>query len=467
MTDHPLPASRPRRGSRLSVNDNGRYLEDEAGVPFFYLGDTAWTLFKRLDQDDAERYLANRAAKGFTVIQAYVLRGLEVTNLEGHLPLVDRDPTQLDEGFFGNIDRIVRRANELGLVMGMVATMGEHVKRRPTAERFKERNEQIFTVENAHRFGELLGKRYRDDCVIWLLGGDRNPSGEDIATWDAMAYGMKAGSAGAHLVSYHSGGGHSSSEYFHDKDWLDFNTVQSRHQSRDANYPLITADYALAPVKPTLDMECRYEDHPDARVIDIQQVFAGELDPDERVDAFDAREGAYWAVFAGAAGHGYGHNDIWQMADSRRVASTRDYSFPLLPPRHDWFLSIDSPGAFSISYLRRLVELRPWYLTEPDDSVLVAGRGETGAEDRASALRARDGSFVLAYLTFGSPVSIDLDRLSGTEVRGSWYDPRTGTFSVEGTYPSTGIREFRAPSSGRGNDWVLVLDDSAAGHPTS
>ena len=163
-------------------------------------------------------------------------------------------------------------------------------------------------------------------------------------------------------------------------------------------------------------MECRYEDHPDARVIDIQAVMAGELDPDERVDAFDAREGAYWAVFAGAAGHGYGHNDIWQMADSRRVDSRRDYSFPLLPPRHDWFVSIDSPGAFSISHLRRLVEARP-YRTEPDDSVIVAGRGEPGADDRASALRARDGSFLLAYLTFGSPVSIDLGRLAGDEVR--------------------------------------------------
>ena len=42
-----------------------------------------------------------------------------------------------------------------------------------------------------------------------------------------------------HLVSYHSSGGHSSSEYFHHKDWLDFNTIQSRHRSQDANYELV------------------------------------------------------------------------------------------------------------------------------------------------------------------------------------------------------------------------------------
>ena len=74
-------------------------------------------------------------------------------------------------------------------------------------------------------------------------------------------------------------------------------------------------------------------------------MFAGELDPESAIDAFDAREGAYWAVFAGAAGHGYGHNDIHQMADSRRSDSTRDYSHPLLPPHADWFVSIDAPGA--------------------------------------------------------------------------------------------------------------------------
>ena len=89
---------------------------------------------------------SNRAAKGFTVIQAYVLRGLEVTNLDGELPLLDRDPTRLNEGFFRNVDWIVRRANELGLAMGLVATMGEHVKRRPGSERFQERNEQVFDV---------------------------------------------------------------------------------------------------------------------------------------------------------------------------------------------------------------------------------------------------------------------------------------------------------------------------------
>ena len=161
----------PRTIGQLRVSDDGRGFVDQGGQPFFYLADTAWTLFKRLHHDDVELYLRDRVAKGFTVIQAHVLRGLEVTNLDGHLPLVDRDPRQLNEGFFANIDHIVERANDLGLVMALGATMGEHVKRREGAERFKGRDEQIFTEDNAHAFGEILGARYRGRAVIWSLGG--------------------------------------------------------------------------------------------------------------------------------------------------------------------------------------------------------------------------------------------------------------------------------------------------------
>jgi hypothetical protein len=60
----------------LRVAINGRSLEYENGTPFFYLGDTAWQLFHRLNREEADRYLCDRAAKGFTVIQAVVLAEL-------------------------------------------------------------------------------------------------------------------------------------------------------------------------------------------------------------------------------------------------------------------------------------------------------------------------------------------------------------------------------------------------------
>ena len=55
---------------RLKVAENHRFLVTQDDEPFFWLGDTAWELFHRLDREEADRYLQDRAAKGFTVIQA-------------------------------------------------------------------------------------------------------------------------------------------------------------------------------------------------------------------------------------------------------------------------------------------------------------------------------------------------------------------------------------------------------------
>src|SRR4051794_27727448 len=70
----------------LRVSDNHRFLVHADGTPFFYLGDTAWELFHRLTLADSERYLENRRAKGFTVIQTVALAefdGLGTPNRQG------------------------------------------------------------------------------------------------------------------------------------------------------------------------------------------------------------------------------------------------------------------------------------------------------------------------------------------------------------------------------------------------
>src|SRR5439155_12031296 len=72
----------------------------------------------RLNHDELDQYLKDRSAKGFTVIQAYVLRGLGKKHPDGNSSLLDRDPTRLNEEFFKNVDNVVNRANELGLAAG-------------------------------------------------------------------------------------------------------------------------------------------------------------------------------------------------------------------------------------------------------------------------------------------------------------------------------------------------------------
>jgi len=80
---------------KLKVSADHRFLVQEDGKLFFYLADTAWELFHRLDRKDAAEYLKTRASQGYTVVQAVALAeldGLTDPNAYGQLPLVSRDP---------------------------------------------------------------------------------------------------------------------------------------------------------------------------------------------------------------------------------------------------------------------------------------------------------------------------------------------------------------------------------------
>src|SRR5438445_5862471 len=93
-------AARSVKDLQLKVSANGRYFVDQDGKPFFYLGDTCWLLFQRPNREEVEEYLQDRVHKGFTVIQAYVIRGLGERHpdgnrsLLGQSPFIDRDPTK-------------------------------------------------------------------------------------------------------------------------------------------------------------------------------------------------------------------------------------------------------------------------------------------------------------------------------------------------------------------------------------
>jgi hypothetical protein len=423
----------------IRVSDNRRFLVREDGTPFFYLADTVWALFQRLDRDDADYYLRDRAGKGFTVIQATALSefdGLRVPNPYGELPLHDGDPMRPNDAYFRHVDDVVDQAAALGLVVGLLPTWGDKVGPLKWGI-----GPEVFTPENAEPYGAFLGERYRDKPIIWILGGDRIPETDrQKAIWRAMAAGIRRGDNGQHLITYHPLGVDSSSTYFHDEPWLDFNMLQSCHLAWDRdNYNLIAQDYARVPTKPCLDGEPNYEDMP------------MHMSPENGYfTAYDARKAAYWALFAGAHGHTYGANGVFQFWDGSQS--------DIFKPRRPWREALALPGASQMVYARRLLESRPFLQRVPDQSLLVSDPG--AGTDHIQATRANDGSYAFVYSASGQPFTIDLGKLSGRSVAASWYDPRTGAVQPAGNFPTESRRDFVPPTSGRDNDWVLVLDDA-------
>jgi hypothetical protein len=460
MFAHAAPAE--RRGPAwdfshgdLHVSPDRRFLVHADGAPFFYLGDTAWELFHRLDRADAERYLETRRRQGFTVIQAVLLAefdGLDEPNANGHRPLIERDPARPDikpgpsNDYWDHVDDILAMARERGLYLGLLPTWGDKAGPKKWGQ-----GPVIFNAGNARAYGRFLGERYREaPNVIWILGGDRpamdEKEGDFRPVWHAMADAIAAAESGRHLVTYHPMGGRSSSEWFHKTPWLDFNMLQSGHGARDiANYRMIADDYGRSPAKPVLDGEPRYEDHPVNWKPELGWF-----------DEHDVRQAAYWALFAGAFGHTYGCHDVWQMFTPARK--------PVSSARTDWRQAIELPGARQMAHVRRLMLSRPFLSRIPDPALVAAGQAE-GA-DHVEATRDRDGAYGFVYVPTGRAVTVDLGRLSGARVKGWWFDPRTGGANAIGEWPREGTRVFTPPGTpGRGHDWILVLDDASKRFP--
>jgi hypothetical protein len=252
-----------------------------------------------------------------------------------------------------------------------------------------------------------------------------------------------------HLITYHPRGPGRSSDYFHRADWLDFNMYQSSHAARDHDNGLFAAhDYQLQPVKPTLDGEPRYETIPVG-------FYYRNVARNVRFDAYDVRQAAYWSLLAGACGHTYGNNNVWQMWEPGRQARIG----ACVP----WYEALDHPGAFQMGYVRRLFESRPFHKLVPDPSVVVDGPVRGGAKIRAAS--AVDGAFVFIYSPRGAPFSVRLDVISSRHVMATWYDPRYGIAEPIHTGSNAGLQTFTPPTAGRGNDWLLVLDDATLSFP--
>ncbi len=428
--------------AQLKVSDNKRYLVTGDGKAFFWLGDTAWELFHRLTREEADLYLKNRADKGFTVIQAVALAeldGLHDPNAYGEKPLENDDPTKPREGYFQHVDYIINRAGELGLFIGLLPTWGDKISKDKWGA-----GPEIFNVDNARTYGRWIGNRYKNKKnIIWILGGDRNPDEKGIAIWRSMAAGIEEGVGGKDkaLMTFHpqpnslEDGG--SSKYFHNDEWLDMNMFQTGHCRENNIWDRIQVVYNRAPFKPVLDGETLYEDHPvcfNAKDLGISS-------------AYDIRKHAYLDVFAGACGHTYGCHDVWQMYAPNRT--------PVNGPHFPWYVALDLPGAAEMKYLRRLIESRPMLERVPDQSLI---KDAMGANDRIQATRGKDYLFV--YSTQGKPITVNMGKIAGKEVISFWYNPKNGETKDGSRVSNTGQQTFTPPTTGYGNDWVLVIDDA-------
>ena len=436
---------------KLKVSDNKHFLVFEDGTPFFYLGDTGWELFHRLNKEETEKYLENRRQRGYTVIQAVALAeldGLNTPNAEGEKPLIDNNPLKPNEKYFAHMDWVIKKAEEKGIFIGLLPTWGDKWNKKWGE------GPQIFNPESARGYGKFLGQRYKNSPnIIWILGGDRPIEMElHVQIINAMAQGVREGDGGNHLISLHPTGGNGSAQNFHNETWLDFNMRQNGHSmSYTERYYMTFEDYKLSPTKPVFDAEPIYEDHPI------------NFNPDQNghSTSADVRRPLYWDLFGGAFGHTYGHHSVWQMYAPGR--------FPINRPLMPWYDAINQPGAAQMMYGRLLMESRPFLTRIPDNSFIVADEVTTSVPGagayRFVSTRDQDGTYAMVYVPIGRRFTVRMDVIKGRELIAWWFNPRNGEAKQAGKFANTGNQAFISPTPGENLDWVLVLDDASKKYP--
>lgn len=480
--DSPAARNADALSKPIRVSADGRFLVEPNGKPFFFLAENAEYLMWRLTREETDEYLSDRAEKGFTLVMAHLIprSGIDIPNAYGDKAFINDDVSQPNGKYFEHVDWVITRAAHYGLRIGLQPINGiEYVAQGK------------FNESNVEPYGRWLGQRYRDKGIIWVLGHDTTPvwigqggfdrPGEIVLkdyrpVYDRMAQALTAVSTQDPFITYHPTGislpgtaEPRTSLYWGNRQWLDMNMLQTSHFEDPAKflerwgftfgwkathgYEPIRQEYESVPTRPIVDGEAHWEAVPRDVLIDERP---------GRWDEVDIRNGAYQSVFAGAAGHSYGHVSTYAFVDSAKP-NAGDGFFRYA--QMGWKQALDAPGARQIGHVKSLMLSRPYFTRIPDQSVVIGNTGE--GNEHISATRDRAGAYMMIYLPLGQAVTIDMNKLSGSSATGWWYDPRTGgATKIDGSFPTNRVLRFSPPSYGRGEDWVLVLDDESKGYGT-
>jgi hypothetical protein len=433
----------------LKISSNKRYFQTADGKPFFWLGDTGWLLFVKCTREEAIQYLQTRKEQGFNVVQVMILHEMRSTkNAYGDSALIRRnvatpavtpgnsfsDPTAYD--YWDHMDFIINEAAKRGIYMAMVPVWGSNVKNG------------LVSKQQAAIYAKFLADRYKNKSnIIWLNGGDLKGS-DSTEIWKTLGATLKKNDP-KHLMTFHPRGRNSSSEWFHNESWLDFNMFQSGHRTYaqdtssnetlhygEDNWKYVQVDYNLKPVKPTMDGEPSYENIPYG---------LHDYTLPRWKDA-DLRRYAYWNVFAGGAGFTYGENSVMQF----HTPGDKDANYDV---KMNWRETVNAPGAHQMKYVKQLVLSKPYFERVPDQSMVL-----NAGEKYNNIIATRGKNYAWFYTYTGRTISVQLGRIQGQKVRAYWFDPKLGEYNMIGTYENKGTREFDPPGEEKeGNDWVLVL----------
>ncbi len=424
------------RHGPVGIADGRTSLAHADGTPFLWIGDTVWNGLIRSDPVDWEGYLEARRAQGFSAIQFFTTqwRGL-TTDPFG-------EPSFHDDGGFAPNPRFYQRLDPKVEAIARHGLLGYGIV---VLSLYEDEPGWAWPAERLVRFARWLRARWGSYHMSWTLAGDGGFAGRR-AEERFWPIGRAAYSDPPEpLVTMHPRGWTWVGGEFRGEPWVTFLSYQSCHSDDPGKVRWLpdgdaARDWRTEPSKPIINLEPNYEDHPS-------------YDSGIRFTPHEVRRASYWSMLVTpTAGVTYGHYSLWAWAGEPEPVGKGIHSQAeeLLQP---WWTVLDTPGARSMTVLRRYFESGEWWRLRPAQEILRTQPGTADVLRFLTAARTDDGAWTIVYAPLGGSIELARDEVGGRNTR--WFNPRTGSWQAAVAGEATSDRAtFVAPD---GNDWILDL----------
>ncbi len=464
-----------RHGALVAAPATRRLIHTD-GAPFLWLADTWWygatgrCAWPQPFQDLATQ----RAQQGFSVVQLVVGMPPEVDAdhdaiaNEGGYPFTRRWDL-INPRYFQAVDQRIKFLVDAGIVPCILGGWGFQI--------------DWMGVDQMTRYWQYLVARYAAYPVVWCLCGESdmlklpNPTPTSRAknirskmanivrrlpahhqerlrqlkrryaqdtrsdaesliarreAWENVGRAVADYDPEGHIITTHPIPGVYSHESLNKAPWVGMTAIQSGHSehSRQVMVNAILQASIAAPHLPIVNMEPWYEGI-------LGQFWA-----------VDQRYAFWMCILAGAAGHSYGANGLWQMSD--------DDGFLGHWGDANWSEAACLPGSYQLGVGASILRSLPWWRLTPRLNALDP-HWQAGQEFMPFMAGAED-DFFLVYFPSGARCRTTrwTDPPTGKTLAGVWLNPRTGDRQNAAPFPHADLGGLLLTCPNE-DDWLLLL----------
>jgi hypothetical protein len=380
----------------ISLHSNQRAFAHADGKPFFWLGDTAWSIPATADELEIKKYLEIRSLQGFNLVQMNSLPQHDSSQKAYRQPFhIENGSWNLDRpqvDYFQILDLYLEQCTDAGILPALVVLWFDYVPETNLWWELKKK--AVFSAVQAARYARYLTARTNAFGTIYIISGDSDfETTQSMAVYDAAAQAVRENNPYKTPLTAHINGEINTPQPLNQREWLDFHMYQSGHAATSLQRASDCASHAfnLYPVRPVLNSEPMY----DHRYY---------LEPGKKIPTRSLLRRIYWTSwFSGAtAGLTYGAHGVW--------------SWDRQPISPDWktLLSLDSAG--DAIRFKTFLEALPWWSFKPAPEIAITS-GLLCAKNSEERL-------VLAYLC--EPFTPILLSIQIEPTSSSWFNPANG-----------------------------------------